>query len=486
MRKLFLILAFFSANSFAVDYWYTADWRTSTQHNTPLSACQELVPILATNNNWQNATVNNAVLNYGVNWNCNVTISNLGTFLVGGVVRQGTECPPDSTYNSETGACEGDPCLSTAGQTIGNRVTMGIIQATGNTISHNDPPGVVCQNSCQYAWNGSHAAKIYRFVEGLDNSIYGDYIYQGNGVSCTEATETPPPPIQITATDPKREKADSCADVVIDPQGGGTSQLCTSTDEYKNPGALSCGQLNDKWVCTAGNPSPIAAKKTVTTETTKTDNPDGSKTEQKSIVTVVKTCNSITPCDSKTSTKTETSGTGSGGESTGGSSTCEGELCNSTGGDSPELAEEDVEPKCDPATDPDGCGQSSLTGGIVCGDLPVCKGDAIQCALVAQNYNTQCFMEENNDYEGKRNDIDALFTGDEYQEGEGLSVDLQNIFDTGTRFLPSACPADSSFSVMGRTMAITWAPMCTLANILSYLIVSMAALFFIRYVGSAA
>lgn len=401
-------------------------------------------------------------------------------------VRYGDSCPVGQSYNSLTGECEGDPCSDVVGQTIGHRVIVGVIEDIENTISHNDPPWTVCKDSCQFSWNGSHAARIYRFVEGLDNSIYGDYLYVGNGVSCSEAEETLPDQTVITSTEPTREKADSCSETVIDPQGGGTSQSCTSTDEYRDPGSLSCGQLGDKMVCTVNGKTPQAVKKTVTTETTKTDKPDGSKTEKKSIVTVVESCTAIKGCDSKSSTKTETSGTGADGTSSGGSSSCEGDLCTATGEDSAELTDEELEPTCDPATDPNGCGESSVSGDASCDAAPVCQGDAVQCAILRQNHTARCDAEDAGDYPGKVSDIDALLSGPEFEKPEDDSiVDLSAIFTTGTRFLPSACPAAIPLNMasMGRTINIEFTWLCTFAEYAGYLLVAMASVFFIRYVG---
>lgn len=488
MRRLFLLLlVLFSLNAHAENYYWSFSGLT---FDSPAAACS-----YAASQAWggvgavlKSVTVSGVVATCKIRWEAQAVNDTQYAY------RFGDSCPPKATYNPITGACElpkEDPCLSSAGQTIGNRVTMGVISDTGNTISHQDPPGSVCQNNCQYAWNGSHAAKIYRFIDGTDNSIYGDYLYVGNGVSCS-ATDTPPAPQPITSTSPIRNKDASCTASVVDPQGGGVSSQCTATDEYRDPGALSCGQMNGQWLCTVGNPSPKAVKKTVTVDTNTVTNPDGSKTTTKSTVTVIKDCSGLKGCRDTTTGKIETTGTNADG-SPGSSSTtgsCTGPGCGtgSGSGDSDGdgegdgLSDEELAGTCDPATDPNQCGNKSASG-LDCSVALSCSGDAIQCAMLQEQKTQRCNSVYDNSVAGT---INAQVAADPSFTVTETDVDASGLFNDGmnaARWLPSSCPGDKSFSAMGFSYTLSMEPVCTAATTLSKIVVGLSMLFFALYVG---
>lgn len=496
MRRLFsLLLVLFAFDATADDYYWGLRG-TGPFFPNPTSACEtlngqpwgqyvgqylELTSTVPTDN----PELFNCIGKFHKSW------GTPDTGLIGIATRYGSQCPVDTTYNPQAGSCDSDPCKSSIGQTIGSRVTMGVIAATGNTISHNDPPGSVCQGQCQYAWNGSHASNIYRFIEGVDNSIYGDYLYVGNGVSCS-ATDTPPAPQPITATSPVRNKDASCTGSVVDPQGGGVSSQCTATDEYRDPGALSCGQMNGQWLCTVGNPSPKAAKKTVTVDTNTVTNPDGSKTTTKSTVTVVKDCSGLKGCRDTTTGKIETTGTNADG-SPGSSTTtgsCSGPGCGTgsgTGdsdgeGEGDGLSEEELAGTCDPATDPNQCGNKSAAG-LDCSVALACSGDAIQCAMLQEQKTQRCNSIYDNSVAGT---INAQVVADPSFTVSETEVDASGLFNDGmnaARWLPSSCPGDKSFSAMGFSYTLSMDPVCTAATTLSNIVVGLSMLFFALYIG---
>jgi hypothetical protein len=477
---------FFSALSYSADYsWVISSNPAFGSFPSPSVACQTY-------------TASTSFSYFGIarvsdtSFNCQrFNQSHTGPIAFSTAVRTGAGCTPPSVYNSLTFSCDApppDPCLPTVGLTIGSRVPMGVISSDSSSISHNDPPGAVCQNSCQYAWSGGPASNIYRFVEGLDNTVYGDYLYQGNGVSCSASNDPIPPQTVIQTKDSTRDKTSGCAAVVVDPQGGGTSQLCTTTDEFVEPGSLSCGQINDKWICTSNKPTPQAAKKTVTTETTTTTSPDGSTAKNDVRVTVVESCTSIKGCETSTTTSTTSTGTDSAGADTPGSSSCTGANCSGSGAASDELPAEALEPTCDPATDSAGCSDSSVSGDMSCDVEVVCSGDAIQCAILRQSKTDRCNAEDNSDYQNHSPEIDGLFSGPEFDPPEDDNfIDLSAIFSAGTRWLPSSCPADIplNLSSVSRTVTFSFSSLCTLAEYAGYLFASLAALFFVRFVGGA-
>jgi len=65
------------------------------------------------------------------------------------------------------------------------------------------------------------------------------------------------------------------------------------------------------------------------------------------------------------------------------------------------------------------------------------------------------------------------------------TIDVASYFSTGTRFLPSGCPAPKQLyiSTLGRNLSLSWEPLCNFAGALSFIVVAMASLFFVVYVG---
>lgn len=117
-----------------------------------------------------------------------------------------------------------------------------------------------------------------------------------------------------------------------------------------------------------------------------------------------------------------------------------------------------------------------------------CSGDAIQCAVLRQQKELRCQIEVLNDFDKHQDDIAKTIEGEDFELTKDEEINVAGFLSEGTgrRFLPSACPADKTFSLRtggGRTFAFTYAPLCQLATDLSYLIVIAATIFFAVYVG---
>ncbi|MCP1602682.1 virulence factor TspB C-terminal domain-related protein [Pseudomonas citronellolis] len=149
--------------------------------------------------------------------------------------------------------------------------------------------------------------------------------------------------------------------------------------------------------------------------------------------------------------------------------------------------EGEEEGECDPATDPNQCQESGVTGEACNADLS-CTGDAVQCAILEQQKALRCQLEELHDFDKYESDIAKTVEGEDFELTKDEEINVAGFLSEGTgrRFLPSACPADKTFSLRtggGRTFAFTYAPLCQLATDLSYLIVIAATIFFAVYVG---
>jgi len=179
-------------------------------------------------------------------------------------------------------------------------------------------------------------------------------------------------------------------------------------------------------------------------------------------------------------------GTGSGGSGggTGGGGTGDGDGSGSGGGGG---GSGEGEGACDPATDPNKCTQSSV-GGEACGAELACSGDAVQCATLRQEKALRCHTEDQDDYGKYKDQIKAELQGDKFKLGADEDIQVPSFIEGKTRFLPSTCPTAKTFSLStggGRTFAISYDPLCSLASDLSYLIVIVATVFGALYVGRA-
>lgn len=131
----------------------------------------------------------------------------------------------------------------------------------------------------------------------------------------------------------------------------------------------------------------------------------------------------------------------------------------------------------------DGEGEDeSAASGLGCSQDLDCTGDPIQCATLRINKEHLCQTQLTAEAEQQ---IKSVFEGEENQlETKEVSVD--SVFTDGlnaARWLPSTCPTPESVTVFGRSYSISWQPLCTFASALSALIVAMASIFFIVYLG---
>lgn len=138
----------------------------------------------------------------------------------------------------------------------------------------------------------------------------------------------------------------------------------------------------------------------------------------------------------------------------------------------------------DDDSDDDGDSTDSKVGGEACSSSLTCSGDAIQCAILRQARTQQCAQAEWNDYSKAKDTINSAVAGKEYQLEES-KTDVSGGFDTGTRFLSASCPSPKSWhsDSFGRSFQISYQPACDYASTISALVLAMASLFFIVYVG---
>lgn len=137
--------------------------------------------------------------------------------------------------------------------------------------------------------------------------------------------------------------------------------------------------------------------------------------------------------------------------------------------------------------DTGGSGAGNSAGGLACNQPLTCEGDAVQCAILRTQKAQLCADLEAADFEGHKGQIESLFSGPDYKREADEVVTVPSFVTGITRFFPTnTCPADTPISLSsfgGRTLKISYQPICSFASALGPLIVIAATVFSALYVG---
>lgn len=464
---------------FAADfYWIINSWGESKKFSDPESACQAWTPSIG--------RIHDKITPIGSGpdfkafdcWGKRPDGTSAGTN--SRAERKGDACPIDYTYIPETGKCkapEADKCEPTIGVEVEHRHRAGEFTGAGVIAGRVDPPGSVCRDECQYAFAGSAPTKAYRFENGDPIGVFLAFKYVGNGVSCTGNESDFAQPSDGT---PVVEMQSDCTNKVVHADGS-QSYDCQATELNIDPGNMECdvGTVGTELRCIPRPPTPNLTDKKVEQEITEKTNPDGSKDTTTTTTTTTTNCSGVKACSTSTTTNVSNNKTNADGTPGGQSSTCTGAGCKDADGKT--QADREKEEKEE--------NPSKVTGGQNCDAAPACEGDAVQCAILKQQYESRCDFEEANDFDSNKTDIEGLFEGQgdkfKLEEGSG-DIDVPSIINQGTRFLPSSCPAAESFSLTtagGRSFSLSYEPLCRAASDLSGLFVAVATVLAALYVG---
>lgn len=394
------------------------------------------------------------------------------------ITRRGSECPPNTDYNSESGECvapEEDKCLSTIGSVKFHEHYLGEIRL--GVFPTSPPPATLCDGSCQY--DDPHVEKQpYRYTSGTPSGAFAAFRYFGNGQECTAGdTEVSAP----GAAEAKTDKANECTNrVCLTTDQNGVCQqytyTCSATETHTEP-AEDCdfGTVNGESVCIPNSPGPTLTEKEVTTEVEVTENADGSKDTKTTTTTVTTNCNGEGSCSSSTTTNVSNSKTNADGSPGGESSTCTGPDCKGPDGKSPNDKKQEQEQKET---------ESNVSGDASCAAVPTCTGDAIQCAILRQTHTQRCADEKFQEVDAEElvAGVTGDMSGDEYQpfgEGEQGTFDLTGMIDTSST-IGGSCPVlpPITFTIKGVTKSVEFgtvmAELCKYASWFSYLMVAFA------------
>lgn len=369
----------------------------------------------------------------------------------GNIFRTGDSCPTGATYNPNTGGCEApepDQCEPEAGKDVFHEHLAG--QTSGATGS--EPPGSICENSCQYAYSHEPPPPqgCYRKGGQEKEGIFCKFKYKANGISCTSDNPPADSPFDQPPTkppiDPKPERAhEQKCDNWVTGVDGIARRTCTSKDSFNDPGGLDCAKTNGYLSCSPGPKPPAHTEKNTETETAKTDNPDGSSKTETTTKDKLTNCHGAKKCTESNTEKKETENSNADGSPGDKTTTCTGDKC--TTDKEPELG---TDPDAEEEGDEE---KSSVSGGATCDSPPVCEGDAIQCAILRQEFTQRCADEKFREVTPEntnalKTDLEGAFSGDQYKP---ITADAENTYslegmiDTSSRF-SSSCPTIPSVS----------------------------------------
>lgn len=417
---------------------YTPQYGTPTTSSSPTTACTQHISKIFPSN-----AFDKIVPITTTSIACYMTSSGSSSQL-GTLTRAGDGCTSPAVYNSATYSCEApepDKCEPTIGKRIGHWHNFGTLGAAAN-----EAPITVCEGSCQY----SNTFETPECSRNFPDKAFCSLTYLGNGVECTEGDASNPsnfdqPPTKPPVDQkPERSHEQSC-DTWVTGEDGIARRKCTSRDEYKDPGQLDCENTNGYLKCAPGPKPPAYTETKTETNTEKKDNPDGSSKTETTTKKDVTNCHGTKPCKTDSTETKETDNKNPDGSPGDKTTTCKGDKCT---------ADEDPEPGTDPDAEEEGEEEkSSVSGGSTCDAPPVCEGDAIQCAILRQEFTQRCADEKFREVTPEntnalKTDLEVAFSGDQYKP---ITADAENTYslegmiDTSSRF-SSSCPTIQSVS----------------------------------------
>ncbi|WP_155418815.1 virulence factor TspB C-terminal domain-related protein [Pseudomonas putida] len=117
-----------------------------------------------------------------------------------------------------------------------------------------------------------------------------------------------------------------------------------------------------------------------------------------------------------------------------------------------------------------GSGTSSSASGTACGATLACTGDAVQCAILAQQKKTACSLADLTQVD--QSALNSMLSGEKFQLEE-KTVEATSLFERA-RFLPSACPAPETIQLSYGSFTIPYDFLCNFVDKFSFLLVLMA------------
>lgn len=361
-RLLFVLLAVFSANSFAVDYFWQATGYAVTNAPNPYQACANFMTYSNDGNSssfFEMTSISVSDTTGSCNWK---RTTNSNGYVVTGVQpmrRLGDGCTLPSVYVASTGSCtvpsssDGDLCNGTTWDS-----TTPYVWSSGECVRvYGSPAPVQCKAYSKRDGGIASATKV-TFNTSVKGPINGQTVAMDiltckikvTSSSCTVNPDGNSTVCLVNGTytgetgggsdDPKAQDCRAlggCDPVDSAPKtdtknepcnyatGANGVQSCTSKQETKTSGSQSCGTVNGVYGCTWNSPTSKGID--ISTGISTTTNGDGSTTAVKTDVSTKTVCTDMNVC-SKVTTTTKTTTTKDGnGTLISSSSTCSGAAC---------------------------------------------------------------------------------------------------------------------------------------------------------------
>ena len=471
---LIVLAGFYSALSFAKDYYWSM---LGGKYSSISSACNAYLVTNQEGSPSINFSLRIDKVN-DTNYRCVLLLDSGATYSSQITSRSGDGCTDPATYNSETGECqspEPDQCESTIGDIKYREFRFATIGDDGNPSV--DPPTSTCVSGCQYSHDFGNFTARRDF--GPPDQMVGSFKYKGNGMSCSESPndsvfDGPPSPSPVTEA-PKYDTNNECSGWEAQADGS-LKRNCTATNKFEDKGNVDCkeGSIQQfKTNCTPSKTNPPQKSETkVDQETTKKENPDGSSETTTKTDTTKTNCRGMNPCNTTNKSETDSEKTDPDGNTTK-NGNCVGDGCNPDKPDGDGIGDEEGE---------QGEERTATVG--TCDGGFSCTGDPIDCAILKQQKEQQCYAEEMGDFDGKKSDIEGLFQGENFTLPEA-EISAPSIIGGATRFLPAGCPAPERAQLSGGSLSFSYQPLCTIAVDLSWIIVAVASIWAAAYVGRA-
>lgn len=461
-RFVFLfILTLFSNSVFAEDFYFIISHDQSVKHSSAIAACEYAFtqrpssefrrPITLSKVSETSYTCKAKYIGYS--WS---------DFNIAAITRGGDSCPPNTEYNTETGECVPKPNQCEAGNFISINK---FFPFGGGGVRL--PPNV-CVAGCGANYyetdlcTGPYEQQGQTGVLGNNCRVR----YQENGVQCSDTSpppnDDPAPPNDMPPSDCRPFiNADGSVGMDCNPRPDPDDNSCPSGYMLQGTTCFRIPPDHPDY-----DPDKDPNKPPTDGEGDGEGDPDGDAdgnakdSSLKDIGTKIDTTNTkLTGIDSKLGTsntllqgiKDAIGNIPGGGGSGNGDGDGEGE-------------------------------DESSASGLGCTQDLECTGDPIQCATLRINKEHLCQTQLTSEAEQQ---IKAVFEGEE-NELQTKEVSVDSVFTDGlnaARWLPSTCPTPESVTVFGRSYSISWQPLCTFASALSALIVALASIFFIVYLG---
>lgn len=422
LSMLFASLALFSGGAFASEYTWNLHGRT-VHYPSPIAACKSFGDIYGA------GTTHTVRKITDILFVCTSKAASGNGSLDTNIYRSGDTCPVDFVFDTESGECVPPPHQCEVGDVIGPYKYTGVLSG-GFVITTPPAPTSACKNGCEYSRKSqSNGCQTGHF------GTFCSYEYVGTGVECT--------------ADPDNDMGGDSGDGPNANDGGDGGEGAGDGSDGGNNG--DGGDDN------SGNPQDDVP------EAPPSSNAEGDA--QESTLQEVKSV--LGTLSKETTTRKIESGINKGNSLLGEIKDALNNLPNGGGGSGDGDGDEDAEPSAEVGS---------------CSDALVCSGDAIQCAMLQVQKNQLCAYQITPEVEQQ---IKSVFEGEENQL-ETKEIAVGSLFTDGlnaARWLPSSCPVGESVTVMGRSYSISWQPLCTFASSLSALIVAMASIFFIVYLG---